>query len=358
MDGRKKQWPSAQLTGAMKTAEFLFIRQNQETVFCGSGKYSWPETNDKRNSDSGNTILIMTTITLLSFFETWRRKSLFWPLKLASAIIANRMQQLPGELIVEPSAKLTGDGSSCDSDKDQNLHPDTLIAWLDSRPVPPVNIHFAGSKSDPLASPHIHFLAFLAFTKSSMVSVSTIGLGMNDDHMCIPVDRWVVTTPAATEKSWKKLRKTDRFSEFKTTVEKLVRKRNSTVELVLTIWKESAEDIEPFRKLAMELNVHLATAVFGRYQPGEKRQPETEMKESPYMLDEKGSIKLKKQELCPMQNTLFLDSSGALHPCVFTADTGPGLTAPCEASWRMAASWTRFKQERKFPMCSHCFVSQ
>lgn len=298
--------------------------------------------------------------TLYTAIEIWMAKGFFWPVKLIFGLAGNHLKNLPRGLVVEPSERCTGFCEGCPiPEKPYDLPPDTLKKWLESRPVKPVNIHFAGKHSDPLASPCLAELVGIAEKQAAMVTVSTIGLGMTEEMEELPVDRWIFSIPAATEESWWALRGTGRLGEFKEILKRVVKRNRAMVELVLTVWKQSSGDLAEFEKLAEESGVYNLNRVFGRYDPeghhlGRAENLALEENDCPYELDENGVVKLKQETPCPFAGTLFLDAAGVLHPCPYTGSEDPALTVPCEGSWKMAAGWADFKTQKRFSCCKYC----
>ncbi len=299
--------------------------------------------------------------TLITALEIWMAKGVLWPVQLAAGLIGNRLNKLPRGLVVEPSQRCTGFCTGCpEPESPAELQPEVLKKWLLSRPVKPVNIHFAGKHSDPLASSRLHEIADIALRHAAMVSLSTIGLGMTEELEKLPVDRWIFSIPAASEESWYALRGTRRLGEFKEILKRMAEADSGMVELVLTVWKQSAGDLPAFRALAEEASVENLNMVFGRYDPdgnllGRVENLALEEENCPYRLDENGVITLKWSTPCPFLSTLFLDAEGVLHPCPFAGTADPALSVPCEASWKMAAGWRNFKVLRSFSSCRYCF---
>ena len=286
--------------------------------------------------------------TLSTAVNVWKRRGIFWPLSLAGTITANRLHGTPRGLVVEPSGACTGSCTGCRTASNPGeLTPEQLEGFLMKRRVRPVTIHFAGKHSDPLASTFLPELTGVAAEHSSMVSVSTIGLGLERGWEHLPVDRWIVSMPAATDDTWFTLRGNRRFSELKENLERLLSADRAMVELVLTIWKASASDVEPFRMLAGELGVSDIKVVFGRYDPegyhmGRVENLALNSPDCPYILD--GELRLRNEPGgCPLQGTIFLDSSGRVHPCPFTAsrDLSP-------------AEMEKQKRTRNYPACRYC----
>ncbi len=192
-----------------------------------------------------------------------------WPFSLASKTISNMIRGLPRGLIVEPSTGCTGSCRGCPQPESPvSLEPDILVKWLDSRPSDPTTIHFAGKHSDPLAATALPELVGVARNRSSMVSISTIGLGFTDATAGLVVDRWILSIPAATEESWLALRGNRRLQEFRENLRRITQEGNSMVELVFTVWKPSLGDTEAFLELAAEAGVRNVKRIFGRFDPG------------------------------------------------------------------------------------------
>ena len=286
--------------------------------------------------------------TLATAVKVWKRRGLFWPLSLAGTITANRIHGTPRGLIVESSGACTGNCTGCRTASNPGeLTPEQLEGFLMKRRVRPVTIHFAGKHSDPLASPFLRELTEVAAKHSSMVSVSTIGLGLERGWENLPVDRWIVSLPAATDETWFTLRGNRRFGELRENLERLLKADRAMVELVLTIWKASAKDTEAFHRLAEDLGIRDVKVVFGRYDPegyhmGRVENLALNSPDCPYVLD--GELRLRNEPVgCPLSGTVFLDSSGLVHPCPFTE----GCDLP-------PAEMEKQKRTRNYPACRYC----
>jgi len=287
--------------------------------------------------------------TLLTGIKIWKHRGILWPLKLTAAIAGNRIQGFPRGLIVEPSQECTGKCSGCRRPENPiTLTPEKLEGYILGRPARPATIHFAGKHSDPLSSLLFPDLVRLAARHCSMVSVSTIGLGLQDGWECLPVDRWIVSIPAATEDTWFQLRGNRRFTELRENLMRLLSVDKSMVELVLTLWRQSAEDRELFHRFAREMGISSLKVVFGRYDPmgnhfGRVGNLALKVPGCPYVLD--NEVRLKNEPArCPLTGTLFLDASGFVHPCPFT-----------ESSDLSPMKIERSKRERSHSACRYCF---
>ncbi len=286
--------------------------------------------------------------TLSTAVNVWKRRGIFWPLSLAGTMTANRMHGTPRGLIVEPSGACTGSCRGCrTAENPGELTPELLKSFLMERRVRPVTIHFAGKHSDPLASTFLPELTGVAAKHSSMVSVSTIGLGLERGWEHLPVDRWIVSMPAATDDTWFTLRGNRRLGELKENLQRLISADKSMVELVLTVWKASANDTEAFHELAEDLGIRDVKVVFGRYDPegyhmGRVENLALNSPDCPYVLD--GELRLRNEPVgCPLSGTVFLDSSGLVHPCPFTE----GCDLP-------PAEMEKQKRTRNYPACRYC----
>jgi MoaA/NifB/PqqE/SkfB family radical SAM enzyme len=299
--------------------------------------------------------------TLDTALAVWRRRGLAWPFKVSAGAFQNRLRGLPRGLMVEPTEACTGRCAGCP----QPLHPacltpERLAEWLDCRGAHPVTVHFSGKHSDPVASVQLPSLARVARSRSCMVSVSTIGLGLQEETYGIPFDRWIVSIPGATAKSWLALRGNHRFHELKTTLKRLSAARRSMVELVLTVWKPSAGDTDHLGKLAEETGIRHIKTVFGRYDPsghhlGSVENLPLDEESCPYILTAMGQVELKRPPRgCPLSGTVFLDASGVLHPCPFCSEEEPAVSVPSREAWRMASSWEKDKGKRPYLPCRWC----
>lgn len=212
---------------------------------------------------------------------------------------------------MEPSQDCTGGSAGCCTpDKPAVLRAEQLETWLRTSPAKPVTIHFSGKHSDPLASPDINKLAETAKKNCSMLSVSTIGLGLKQAHEHLPVDRWIFSIPAATEKSWEILRGNKRFNEAIEAIRTVRQNSRAMAEVVRTLWKASVNDIEIFNQLAIKENWQHTKVVFGRFDPevnhfGRLENIALDHEASPYIL-RSDSLTLKKAlKAAPLQVISF-----------------------------------------------------
>jgi MoaA/NifB/PqqE/SkfB family radical SAM enzyme len=299
--------------------------------------------------------------TLTTGITIWRSRGLLWPVALLLRATACSVKKTARGLIVEPSQGCTGGCIGCSLPKKPSvLEPETLEAWLGVFPAKPVTIHFSGKHSDPLASPDIESLAVAARRHCSMLSISTIGLGMKPGLEQLAVDRWIFSIPAATEKSWIQLRGNNRLQEAIETINTVRENSTAMVEVVLTIWKASADDIKPFNALKNTHSWKHTKVVFGRFDPdgyhfGRLENIAVNSRECPYSVDENNTLSLKNTpQGCPLSGYLFLDAQGTLRPCPFTGDESPHLTEPEQNSWKQAGEWVKNKNRREYPACRWC----
>jgi len=299
--------------------------------------------------------------TLTTGITIWRSRGLLWPVALLLRATACSVKKTARGLIVEPSQGCTGGCIGCSLPKKPSvLEPETLEAWLGVFPAKPVTIHFSGKHSDPLASPDIESLAVAARRHCSMLSISTIGLGMKPGLEQLAVDRWIFSIPAATEKSWIQLRGNNRLQEAIETINTVRENSTAMVEVVLTIWKASADDIKPFNALKNTHSWKHTKVVFGRFDPdgyhfGRLENIAVNSRECPYSVDENNTLSLKSTpQGCPLSGYLFLDAQGTLRPCPFTGDESPHLTEPEQNSWKQAGEWVKNKNRREYPACRWC----
>jgi len=299
--------------------------------------------------------------TLLTGLDIWKKKGLFWPVKLIARASHNTLHHLPRGLMVEATQRCTGNCTGCKPTTDPvDLKPEILSAWLACRPCSPVTMHFSGRHSDPLAAPELSKLVAIAGKNSSMVSVSTIGLGFQPGHEGLKVDRWIFSLPAATGPSWEAIRGRDRMIEALRAVRTVKSAGNSMVELVLTVWRQSAGDLNAFRVLAESIRADSAKAVFGRFDPegfhvGRTENLALDSPESPYVLDGTGTPVLEREPAgCPLAGCLFLDAEGVLRPCPFTGDDAPFESTASAAAWKNTREWRALKNGRSFSACRYC----
>ncbi|MCK5841419.1 MAG: radical SAM protein [Candidatus Sabulitectum sp.] len=298
--------------------------------------------------------------TLAAGMNIWRQKDILWPFSLVIRAIKCAMHSVPRGLIVEPSQDCTGHCTGCSTpEQPAILKTEQLESWLRTSPAKPVTIHFSGKHSDPLASPEINKLAETAGRNCSMLSVSTIGLGLKQTHVQLPVDRWIFSLPAAEEASWKILRGNKRFNEAIEAIRTVRQSSKAMVEVVLTLWKASVNDIEIFNQLAKKENWQHTKVVFGRFDPegnhfGRLENIALDHEASPYIL-RNDSLALKKDpQGCPLAGYLFIDATGTLRPCPFTGDESPHAAKPEKKSWHTAKKWVKEKQNREYPACTWC----
>lgn len=290
----------------------------------------------------------------------WHHRGILWPAVLLARAVLCATKKIPRGLIVEPSQGCTGGCVGCDiPEKPALLEPEQLEAWLKASPAKPVTIHFSGKHSDPLASTQIQKLTETARENCSMLSISTIGLGLKSDMELLPVDRWIFSIPAATEKSWETLRGNNRLYEALNTIRTVHRKSRAMVEVVLTIWKASANDIEPFNQLSLKENWQHTKVVFGRFDPegnhfGKLENIALNHRDCPYTVRNDNLTLKRAPKGCPLAGYLFLDATGTLRPCPFTGDESPHLTKPESKSWNTAKEWVKQKQERAYAACEWC----
>ena len=302
--------------------------------------------------------------TIKSALSIWRNKRIIWPLNLLARTVFCVVRKIPRGLIVEPSQRCTGNCSGCITpEQPAVLKREQLEAWLKCSPAEPVTIHFSGKHSDPLASSEIQDLAETAINHCSMLSVSTIGLGMKPEHYSLPVDRWIFSIPAATAKTWEQLRANNQLEEVLENIRMLKGMKSRTmVEVVLTIWKASQNDENAFSQLKLEQNWQHSKTVFGRFDPegnhfGKLGNIALTHKDCPYKLTDASSrIPVLKEvpKGCPLAGYLFLDAAGTLRPCPFTGDESPHLNKAEPESWETAGRWQEIKKARSFPACKWC----
>ena len=298
---------------------------------------------------------------LKAAYNTWRRRGWTWPASLFAGYLKCILHGVPRGLIIEPTGACTGSCPECERPLDPaDLSPDRLKEWLLSSPAPPVTLHFSGKHSDPLASPLLAELAEVALEYCSMLSVSTIGLGASPKTPELPVDRWLVSLPAATQESWRAVRGEEGFGEAMHAITSLMKRSPAMVEVVLTVWRDSAGDEESFRKIAGTMGWKHTQRVFGRYDPsghhvGRAENLALEHPDSPYREGPDGIPVLREEPPgCPLKDCLFLDAEGRMHPCPFTGAEDPVEDEASREGWRRAASWKPLKTARAFQACRYC----
>lgn len=284
-----------------------------------------------------------------------------WPVRLACRRAACILAGIPGGLVAEPTRACTGSCGGCTPASDPAvLDEAALAAWLDCAPVRPATVHFAGKHSDPLASPVLPSLVRASGSRAVMVSVSTIGLGMTPALAAMPVDRWIVSLPAATGETWTAVRGTGRFAEAVGAAAMVRDAGKALLEVVMTLWRPSENDRRAFEDLSRREGWEMTGIVFGRYDPtghhvGRKEMLALGAPGCPYALDGDGGVVLSgRPGPCPFLGYLFLDASGTLRPCPFCEDADPFLTLPSAGSWKAARAWRRLKSARTLSGCGHC----
>jgi len=299
--------------------------------------------------------------TLITAQNIWRHRGFSWQFFLLRSSVRCWNTKTPRGLVVEPSQSCTGTCAGCSPPADPAvLEPEQLDRWLTTSPAKPVTIHFSGKHSDPLASPLLKDLTEIAIQNSSMFSISTIGLGITPEQAKLPVDRWIFSLPAATDRSWKAIRGDGRFEEALRAIETVQKASRGMIEVVLTLWKPSSEDREAFSRLAEEKGWKYRKTVFGRFDPaghhvGRLANLALENPDCPYRLDRNGKLYLKNiPRSCPLAGCLFLDAMGTLRPCPFTGNESPHLKKPSQDAWNTAKQWTEQKRNRSYPACEWC----
>ena len=284
-----------------------------------------------------------------------------WPARLFARYFNCILHGVPRGLIIEPTGACTGSCPGCERPREPAvLGPELLKEWLLSSPAPPVTLHFSGKHSDPLASPLLEELAELSAGICSMLSVSTIGLGASPKTPVLPVDRWLVSLPAATQESWRAVRGEEGFGEVIHTITSLIKRSTAMVEVVLTVWRDSAGDEESFRKIASTMGWEHTQRVFGRYDPsghhlGRVENLALDHPECPYRLGPDGIPLLKEEPPgCPLEDCLFLDAVGRMHPCPFTGAEDPVEDEASREGWKRATAWKPLKITRAFQACRNC----
>ena len=272
------------------------------------------------------------------------------------------LRGVPRGLVVEPCEGCTGGCRGCIAPQAPALlEPPTLEAWIRARKAQPATIHFAGRHSDPLASPLLADLVGVARACSSMVSVSTIGLGTDGVTARLPVDRWIVSLPAATRDTWIAVKGTDRFEEAVEAVRMLSRSHSGAfVEVVLTKWAGSAGDGPAFAELAAREGWRNTTIVHALHDPSGSAYSDPAAlalsePDCPYRLDASGMVELSRPRAgCPQAGYLCIDARGSLRPCPFAGGDAPVIPEPSPGAWREAQGWRAAKTSRSYTNCRIC----
>lgn len=300
--------------------------------------------------------------TAAAFLSVVRRRGPAWPFGLGFRVLGCRLSGLPRGLVVEPSEGCTGGCANCHPPVEPvHLDPAVFERWLDARPAQHATIHLAGRHSDPLSSPHLGPLVGLARARSSMVSISTLGLGMTPAVTSLPVDRWLISLPAATGESWMAVKGVNRLQEALEAVRMLRAARTGAmVEVILTKWSGSAGDAPAFARLAHDEGWDNTRIVHAFYDPlggeyGRQGALALDEPDCPYRRSEDGGVELRLHgALCPHLDYLCLDARGGLRPCPIAGGDAPVLYEPFRESWFEAASWKARKTRRSFRNCTIC----
>lgn len=297
-----------------------------------------------------------------TFAGVLRERGPLWPAGLALRAAGCILGGIPRGLVVEPCEACTGGCRGCVTPQAPALlEPSALEAWIAAREAPPATIHFAGRHSDPLASPLLAGLVAVARAHASMVSVSTIGLDMDGATARLPVDRWIVSLPAATRETWRAVKGTDRFGEAVEAVRMISASRSGAViEVVLTKWAGSAGDGPAFAELAAREGWRNTTIVHTLHDPSGSAYSDPAVlalgePDCPYGLDASGRVALTRPRAgCPQAGYLCIDARGTLRPCPFSGADVPLIPEPSRDAWREARGWRAAKSSRSFPNCRIC----
>lgn len=297
-----------------------------------------------------------------AFLATVRRRGPAWPLGLGLKLLSCRLAGLPRGLVIEPSESCTGGCTGCVLPANPaELSTHVLERWLETRPVPHATIHFAGRHSDPLASVSLAELVHLARRHSSMVSISTVALGMTPRLAALPVDRWLFSLPAATSGSWIAVKGVDRLGEAVDAIRMVSRGGSGAMfEVIFTRWGGSAGDGAAFAELARLEGWKNTRTVHALHDPSGSGYRSTaalalDDPDCPYRLGAGGSIELKRTGApCPQAGYLCLDARGGLRPCPFAGSDAPSLMVPSREAWETAAGWKACKRLRPYDNCRIC----
>ncbi len=177
----------------------------------------------------------------------------------------------------------------------------------------------------------------------------------------LPVDRWLISLPAATSESWMAVKGVDRLRETLEAVRMLRAARTGAmIEVILTKWAGSAGDAPAFARLASTEGWDNTRIVHAFYDPlgGEYGRPGSlalNEPDCPYRPSADGGIELRFRGVpCPHLDYLCLDARGGLRPCPFAGEDTPVLNGPSRDSWFEAASWKTRKTRRSFRNCTIC----
>lgn len=299
---------------------------------------------------------------LYTFAGVMRKRGPLWPLGLAFRAAGCMLGGMPRGLVVEPCEGCTGGCRGCNApEAPAILEPSVLEAWIKARKAPPATIHLAGRHSDPLASPLLAGLVEVARSHSPMVSVSTIALGMDGGTARLPVDRWIVSFPAATRETWRTVKGNDRFEEALDAVRMLCGSRSGAViEVVLTKWAGSAGDAPAFMELASREGWRNTTIVHALHDPAGSAYSDPAAlalgePDCPYRLGASGCVELSRPRTgCPQAGYLCIDARGSLRPCPFSGPDAPVMSGPSPGAWREARGWRAAKDSRSLANCRIC----
>jgi len=271
---------------------------------------------------------------------------------------ALRRAGIPRGLVIEPTTVCGAGCRGCVPSPEAVLAPGRLREWLGCAPVVPATFSLVGRHSDPLCSPHLPEMAEIAASSGLLVSISTVGLGLEPAHLRMPVDRWIVSIPGATPGSYAAVRGNDRLAEVLEATERIGLAGRGMLEVVLTLWRPSEGDAGAFRELARARGWKSTQVVQGLFDPtgfdvGRPGMLATSIPGALYSV-EGGEVRRTAPEgACPALGYLLIDASGAMAPCPFACDP-PRWTEPSARSWREASAFESTKRTRPFPECRWC----
>ncbi len=277
-------------------------------------------------------------------------------LLLARMTVA-RVVRMPRGLCVEPSSLCTASCPGCVPGEEATLGPGTLIRWLEAAGPRPATLHLTGRHSDPLASDRLFELVDAGKRMCPMVSISTIGVGLERFGRLPRADRWLVSIPGATRESYGAVRgDPDGLGRVLSAIDRLLSESGSMVEVVLTLWRPSAGDRESFARLARERGWRHTQVVHGLYDPsglgaGRATMLALQDPSCPYVL-EGGEVRLADPPgPCPLGSCLFLGADGTLRPCPFAGEDAASWDEPGRGAWREAS---RAAGTRRWEACRYC----
>lgn len=296
--------------------------------------------------------------TLRAILSSVRRSGPAWLPRMAARIFTLRRSRFPRGLMIEPTTLCDGGCPCCVPSPPAHLMPEVLHRWLGCLPAVPATFAFVGKHSDPLCCQHLDELARAVRPMSLVTTVSTIGTGLRAEHTSLPVDRWIVSVPGATGRTYAAVRGRDRLAEVLSGIRRLSAEGRFQVEVALTLWRPSAGDAGAFLDMARAEGWKDVQITQGIYDPtgfdvGRPSMLATDIPGALFAVDGDKVERRARMGSCPAAGYLFMDAAGILRPCRFSG-SGPSWEEPSRQSWLEAARFEGRKASRPFPECRWC----